>query len=620
MTKRAKVMNDPKKYLLLITFGPIQGFIGRSRKLRDLFNASTILSDLATKTIEAVVNQGFSMLNPWVNSRLDHPLPNRILAEISAESSAAVLPKAQAIEKSLDAAFISMNSIVLKNIIKQPVDANFPDNWKEQVGNHLEINWVVREQTENFKEDYIRINKDLAGVKNEKQTKQFVEQGLKCRLEADKNALIYRQRKKETPLKDINKNAIAVDLKDLNPGEGLSAIGALKRFYSRDGFDSTAAFALRHIKRQLDGSEELKNFTELLPKTTDDQLFYPENQNERYCKKQGIEGVDINQLKTAYYALKDKVRENNLHFHNHYAVLVFDGDDAGKWLSGEIGTEIADLKAYQLYVSKLLGNFADAVKKLVNGENGLTIYAGGDDFVGLLHLENLFGLLQKIRTLFDTTVNNQLKESEYQTRKDFNISAGVVIAHYSETLGQVIEFARSLEQKSKKFARSNIDTKNALTLGIVTRSAHGITTDLTFSWKQLANVSALFPFFQKRTKTTSGTYPPIISNNLLTQLMGSINHYSLNENTSNPDELNKLKILVQSALPHFITQAYNGPKNDKSATIASLSTQTSTLLESLNMGEYIRLIQFFETLARHTCPAASIPKISATTQKIPPAV
>lgn len=611
-------MNDQKKHLLLITFGPIQGFIGRSRKLRDLFNASTILSDLATKTIEAVVNEGFSILNPWVNSGLDHPLPNRILAEISAKSSAVVLPKAQAIEASLNAAFISMNSVVLKKNIKQPMSTNFSDNWDEQVGNHLEINWVVRVQTENFKEDYIQINKDLAGVKNEKQTKQFVEQGLKCRLEADKNALIYRQRKTGTALKDIDKNAIAVDLKDLNPGEGLSAIGALKRFYSRDGFDSTAAFALRHIKEQLASTDELAKFQELLPKTADDQLFYPENQNDRYCKKQGIEGIDINKLKTAYYALKDKARENNLHFHNHYAVLVFDGDDAGKWLSGEIGTEITDLKAYQLYVSKLLGNFADAVKKLVNDSNGLTIYAGGDDFVGLLHLENLFGILQKIRTMFDVEVNRKLQVSEYKPAegKNFNISAGVVIAHYSETLGQVIEFARSLEQKSKKFSSSNTDTKNALTLGIATRSAHGITTDLTFSWNELAIVSALFPFFQKRVKSTSGTYPPIISNNLLTQLMGSINHYSLNENTRDSDELTKLKILVQSALPHFITQAYNGPKNDKSATVAGLTAQTNTLLNYINMGQYIRLIQFFETLARHTCPVVGgIPVISATTQK-----
>ena len=606
---------NKKNYLLLITFGPVQGFIGRSRKLRDLFNASTILSDLATKAVEAIAINNFTILNPWVNATLHHPLPNRILAEISAENSAAVLPKAQAIEASLIAAFASMNSVVLKEIIKTPISENFSGNWNEQVANHLEIHWVVREQTNDFKEDYIQINKDLAGVKNEKQTPQLIEQGLKCRLEADKNALIYRQRKENTPLKDIDKNAVAVAFKDLNPGEGLSAIGALKRFYSRDGFDSTAAFALRHIKKQLAGTKELADFEELLPKTADDQLFYPENQKDRYCKKQGIEGIDITKLKTAYYALKDNARANNLHFHNHYAVLVFDGDDAGKWLSGEIGTEIADLKAYQLFVSELLGNFANAVTILVNKENGLTIYAGGDDFVGLLHLENLFGLLQKIRNLFDTEVNRKLKGSIYEPTKDFNISAGVVIAHYSETLGQVVELARSLEQKSKKFASSNTDTKNALTLGIATRSAHGITTDLTFSWDVFPDVSVLFPFFQKRAKNSSGTYPSIISNNLLTQLMGSINHYNLNENTNDSGELDKLKILVQSALPHFINQAYNGQKSSKPKTIVYLTAQTDKLLKSINMGQYIRLIQFCETLARHTCPAVSVPLIPATTQK-----
>jgi CRISPR-associated protein Cmr2 len=62
-----------------ITFAPVQGFIERSRKLRDLYGASLILSYLSQQIVLAVDrNPETTVISP-ANINIQKGMPNRIL-------------------------------------------------------------------------------------------------------------------------------------------------------------------------------------------------------------------------------------------------------------------------------------------------------------------------------------------------------------------------------------------------------------------------------------------------------------------------------------------------------------------------------------------------------------
>ncbi len=63
-----------------ISFAPVQGFIERSRKLRDLFGASLLLSYLSSVLVEKAQSQGLEVISPGLPD-VKEGMPNRILVK-----------------------------------------------------------------------------------------------------------------------------------------------------------------------------------------------------------------------------------------------------------------------------------------------------------------------------------------------------------------------------------------------------------------------------------------------------------------------------------------------------------------------------------------------------------
>jgi CRISPR-associated protein Cmr2 len=61
-----------------VTFAPVQGFIEKSRKLRDLYGASLILSYLSQQLVLSVEKDGLTVISPAIPN-LQKGMPNRIL-------------------------------------------------------------------------------------------------------------------------------------------------------------------------------------------------------------------------------------------------------------------------------------------------------------------------------------------------------------------------------------------------------------------------------------------------------------------------------------------------------------------------------------------------------------
>ncbi len=140
--------------------------------------------------------------------------------------------------------------------------------------------------------------------------------------------------------------------------------------------------------------------------------------------------------------------ENQPAAEKHFAVLAFDGDQIGKWISGEktppFATQLADYTdgsqaqrygskpyfgkaafgdilevhrplspSYHLQFSEALSNFALlCARPIVEGFDGRLIYAGGDDVVALLPADTALECAQALRMAFrgDTGLKKYLRE------------------------------------------------------------------------------------------------------------------------------------------------------------------------------------------------------------------
>lgn len=96
---------------IVVTFAPVQGFIEKSRKLRDLYGASQILSYLSAKLVEQAKNTpNLEVISPGV-PKIKEGVPNRILIKANLNSQ----DELQQIQQQLEQEFFRL----WKNILTQ---------------------------------------------------------------------------------------------------------------------------------------------------------------------------------------------------------------------------------------------------------------------------------------------------------------------------------------------------------------------------------------------------------------------------------------------------------------------------------------------------------------------
>lgn len=431
------------------------------------------------------------------NSKNDTSFPNRFIGQLEANEN-----RLQEIRKKIETKVRD----TFKNWAEEKVLDKYKDllttydttQFFEQINNHLEIYWVFNKiENNDYATAFDRLEKMMGGVKNFRQFNQQSEQGRKCSLDGVNNALFYRKNKNNnTPAHLTKAIEIAVKIKffkaerakkALRMGEALSAVSMLKRHFVDNesrGFPSTAYIALLHSLEAVK-SDFGANINEI--STIDDQLFYEENSTlEQIAQAIEDSGVDnygnnkmtADDLKKNRDAIVDAVKKKGLALDKYYALIHFDGDKMGEWLSGKEGsndsspTKLKDaskLKEFHGILSKNLRTFAKWATGYLNGDStssaqivenysikkGKTIYAGGDDFLGFINLHYLFEVLASLRYGFNILVNT-LELKELLDKDDsLTFSAGIAIAHYKEPLSIVLDNARKAEKLAKDEKKGN---------------------------------------------------------------------------------------------------------------------------------------------------------------------
>ncbi len=527
-------------YLIIFSISPVQSFISQARKTGDLFAGSRILSEVSKVAVKLIKENSKEVLFP----EGDEFLPNRIVAVVEDEP-----------EKVCENANKEANDR-FKELIK--TDKNIDSEiFENQIKNFLRINYVaVPLDGKKYHEVYIEAEKYLGAVKNSGEFEKFVEEGgKKCSLCGERNVVIYRKTEKGKDLSFLIKEAVEVKKEsenNLKHGEGLCAVCAGKRLNSQnESFPSTVYFSLLSKMKP----EEIKQKE---TKLEDIQKIYETKEGRSLPK--------------------------------YYALLHFDGDSMGKWLSGENLKNIDELHDFHKKLSTQLSEFAKCAKGVVDANDaGRTVYSGGDDFLGFVTLEKLQDVLKYLEYCFDCKVNSEL-ETFIKDGKKLTFSTSVVIAHYKTPLNKVLDYARStLDEVKKRFRKSG---KNGIVLTYITKS-NSITTAFMKKDK-------MEPFFKAVDKLKDDKGP---SSNFIYTFAEEFRKFDLESKTF--DEYWTLRKMMETELKRLLERSWSGKDNkDREVLLEKLllilleqTVEHSSNCYSIDLNNFIETLMIADKLS-----------------------
>ena len=435
------------QYLFLFTIGPVQSFIAQARKTQDLYAGSSLLSYLINSAMKELKNKVNNCEFIFPHKEIKHK-PNRFIAEIEFDD-------VERVGKDLKY-FVETELVGIANSALDSLGFAYSNGFKEsflaQIKNHLQIYWVACPlKGDNYSQVYKELESYLGAIKNVREFNQLKETGRKCSLCGERNALFYKKTLQNKKPAYIQESAIELDKNELNSGEGLCAVCFIKRFYKKDNcFPSTAEIAAMDWLSKID--EITKNDYRDLFNNFDEQLFYEENLREEYLKKYG-HFKDEKSLSDAkvrlneFYKINDKYDNEIGKPPKYYALLMLDGDDMAKWLSGEYLEDKTKLKDFHIESSKALGSYAKDVESIIPKPKGTLVYAGGDDVLAFINLNHLLPVINELRKEFP-----KFEEFGFEItdNKKSSASAGITIAHYKTPLSEVLKWAKKMEHEAKE--------------------------------------------------------------------------------------------------------------------------------------------------------------------------
>lgn len=520
-------------HLFLFTIGPVQSFIAQARKTHDLYAGSAMLSELCNvgmQEFKELMNSSFTddlFISPVFKAGR---IPNRFLATIP-DSYTGRLDKiggdvANTVREHFAREWTKGIDSKIKNV-----------TWfNGQVDNFLELEWLVIPFESSYAETYRHIESTMGSVKSVRRFVQLQggagEAGRKCSIDGERNIVVYRRSQTDDQARlhrklhlEESRNEVyvvagddesRVKIWELQQGEGLSAVSFVKRKYAMEKglreFPSTAAVCLYHLVENVavKGMPEfqtLKNYINGFQAEGahwDEQLLYKENINKQYFQKylfcrKGDGTIDSRLQKfrdhyDEFMKAKEALEKKNntyLPFTKYYALMQFDGDYMGDWLSGTKFRTGFDLLAFHRKLTKAIHEFAEEAEEHLVPPRGKVVYAGGEDFMAFINLHELGAVVGALVEMYDKKLNTELLQtgeivSWLNNPKDrFSFSAGIIIAHYKEPLTEVVHRAGEIEKEAKRNGRSGFALSAVKHSGSVVQCAYHWNDD---AWKMMQEI------------------------------------------------------------------------------------------------------------------------------------
>ena len=478
-----------------VSIGPVQGFVSESRRTRDLWGSSFLLAFLSAHAMRGAEQAGGRIVQPVVDGDVLYAwvggdrrgcgprigtVPNHFVVELSGDAG----PVAAAAEASLAEAWRTVCSSVWRQFVEHacPAGRGTDAIWQRQTQSFWEVTW-----TAGVPGDGGRL---LARRKHWRAHRPPDEPGDKCTVMHDLQEISGHVRARHAERQDEFWNRVAKRLGslDLQSKERLCAIALVKRLFPKqevavdalgwrvdashwrstvhigaipwirdvtatvpqhareyaqtvsqhvqDVFSERSPFSGREVEAagdfpRLDANYLHREFvaTERCPLSAD-------------ADREELDAL----LKKIYDAEKDDGRRLGPP-PVFYALLLADGDRLGE-LVGRLGGAA---------VSTALASFTYEVPGTVEGHDGVTVYAGGDDVLAMLPVSGALKCAHALAESYRAAFPQNGAESQA------TLSAAVVFAHVRLPLRSALEEAHRLLDDVAKEGNG----RNSLAVGVL---------------------------------------------------------------------------------------------------------------------------------------------------------
>lgn len=460
--------------VLALALGPVQGFIQAARKARDLWAGSTLLSRVtrgAAQELAAHLHErgGYIVYPPLDKLREGQPVANKLLAVVPAGLGPAAAEAAAAAARR-----------VLHEVAGQ-VRASLPRNvaldddlWNGQLSRFLEVYWAVAPVNDAGYATARRFaEQSLDGRKRLRDFGPYA--GGAGRLKSSEDGAF------ECVYGDPSLRLLRARYGAATFGktEQLDALGLARRLWKPEGaparrasvggiavapfvtamragdaaswaaFD-TARSALNAAVRSALGADEGADVLE----SDASDLLSPLASLVRFVRREltddtaeGVKnavGKALSDYASAHKRLLDAGRREHWAPSPYYAVVVADGDGIGRRIDG------VTIPQDQTRLSVALAGFARRVLELPDDVNTFpegtidVLYAGGDDLLALVSLDQCLDLVDRVRRAFEEALAavSDLVPSP-------TLSVGMAIVHAHDSFRDGIARARDAERAAK---------------------------------------------------------------------------------------------------------------------------------------------------------------------------
>lgn len=490
------------KHLMLVSIGPVQDFIAAARRTRDLWFGSHILSEIARGAALAAANGGGELIFPALKkgdpelAPCEQPLrqgtnkppvniANKLLIELpdSIENPGEF---ARQLRQGALATWVGFADGARESA-EGALRADVDDAWQEQIESLLEFN-AVWLPLGDYKQTHEALERALAARKNIKEFKPWTHDkgGLpKSSLDGARMSL----------LRDGVHKRGARRLR-LTAGEELDAVGLVKRAGGEPdqfiplvnvAYASWMERAEAHYPEQFEalrdavsalydrlGEKPLRHrdlsWVKRFP--YDAHMVSVDREQTLRAEWIGEEGSSQEQgcFDAVMAAAKTLVRKAGQP-HPYVACLLADGDKMGEALD-----HLHDADAHRTF-SKNLARFASGARAIVEQQHkGFLVYAGGDDVLAFVALEDAIGCADALRQHFEATMKDALKGHNVALP---TLSVGLGVGHMLESMGHLRQLASVAEKLAKgDKLKDKKAQRNALAIVLDKRSGN------TIQWRE----------------------------------------------------------------------------------------------------------------------------------------
>jgi len=401
-----------------ISFAPVQGFIEKSRKLRDLFGASLILSYLSSKIVEQAECLGLEVISPGLPN-VKEGMPNRILVRGEKVFDQNIVRKTLLDEwqKVLEVC----RKWVEKNV---PAEKYYWSQTEEQKGQQKgewerwgsytwEVFWGTGKNPDAAMRDLERrkLKRDWTAINWVGESSSLT----------GTDAIAWHQLGKES--KDLGRSLTPKETQEQK--DFYQRLSQILETPSNDSFEG----------KFLDSSEKL-SIPELVKRLVTRYDDIGEHLGKEFCLK----------------SFSEMIRLPKPGQPGHWTGwFMGDGDEVGKKLKELVKdpNDTQQLKEFSNAMRKWGRNFkCDFPRDL-----GRVVYAGGDDFMGVLYSKNPKA---PIPTSAALKWLMELNKQWNQHGQDITVSVGFVWAGHSVPQRDILQHCREAEKRAKSLGRNRV--------------------------------------------------------------------------------------------------------------------------------------------------------------------